>query len=337
MVDRAEWIEELHARGVTDGLPVVPPTPERVWAAAEASGRLAHELVGLVAPQFGRATVEKIAVNAVMAGCRSEYLPVVLAAVEAICDPDFALLGVSGTTDAVAPLLILDGPGSDGRSTSTAASACSDPDGAPMPASAGPSASCGPTSAALGPAASACLPSPSSGATPIASGSEEENPWAALHVEYGFAATDNTVAALAAEAPQIVADTQSRRAEDIAITLARSGEVIASYKLGGLGDTMLVLGPEHVRTIAGDGWSKADVRRFVWERTQASVKGTRVAKFRQPDNVKIIVAGGTAGRFSSMDPRLAIPRRALRRSSSRRSAGSEGRALTTRAARTRRR
>jgi hypothetical protein len=131
---------------------------------------------------------------------------------------------------------------------------------------------------------------------------EEENPWAALHVEYGFAATDSTVAALAAEAPQIVADTQSRRAEDIAITLARSGEVIASYKLGGLGDTMLVLGPEHVRTIAGDGWSKADVRRFVWERTQASVEGTRVAKFRQPDNIKIIVAGGTAGRFSAWIP-----------------------------------
>src|SRR6266516_942920 len=90
----ADAIEELYARGVTDGLPVVPPTRGRV------------ELIGLVPPNYGRATVEKIAVNAVMAGCRPEYLPVVLAAVEAVCDDAFCLLGVSGTTDAVAPLVI---------------------------------------------------------------------------------------------------------------------------------------------------------------------------------------------------------------------------------------
>jgi hypothetical protein len=92
--------EALYARGVTDGLPVLAPTPARVQAAVAASGRRADELIGLVAPRHGRATVEKIAVNAVMAGCRPEYLPVVIAAVEAMCDPAFALEGVSGTTDA---------------------------------------------------------------------------------------------------------------------------------------------------------------------------------------------------------------------------------------------
>src|SRR5438105_14762710 len=73
-------IEALYERGLTDGLPVVPPTRERVERAIEASGRAADELIALVPPNFGRATVEKIAVNAVMAGCRPEYLPVVLAA-----------------------------------------------------------------------------------------------------------------------------------------------------------------------------------------------------------------------------------------------------------------
>src|SRR5687768_15716721 len=102
--------EALYARGVTDGLPVIPPTAERVAAAVAASGRPADELVGLVAPQHGRATVQRIAINAVMAGCRPEYLPVVIAGVRAICDPAFALEGVSGTTDAVAPLLIVNGP-----------------------------------------------------------------------------------------------------------------------------------------------------------------------------------------------------------------------------------
>jgi hypothetical protein len=103
-------IEALYARGVTDGLPVVPPTLARVQAAVRASGRDSGELIGQVAPRLGRATVEKIAINAVMAGCRPEYMPVVVAAVEAICDPEFALIGVSGTTDAIALLVIVNGP-----------------------------------------------------------------------------------------------------------------------------------------------------------------------------------------------------------------------------------
>src|SRR5437899_11418566 len=103
-------IEELYARGVTDGLPVVPPTRERVARAIEASGRAADELIALVPPNFGRATVEKIAINAVMAGCRPEYLPVVIAAVEAVCDERFDLHGVSATTNAPSPLVIVNGP-----------------------------------------------------------------------------------------------------------------------------------------------------------------------------------------------------------------------------------
>src|SRR5213594_2125797 len=103
-------LDEFFDHGVSDGLPVVPPTRARVSRAVEASGRAGSELIAEVPPNYGRATVEKIAVNAVMAGCRPEYLPVVIAAVEAICDPAFDLHGVSGTTDAVAPLLILNGP-----------------------------------------------------------------------------------------------------------------------------------------------------------------------------------------------------------------------------------
>ena len=90
--------ETLFERGVTDGLPVIPPTRERVTAMVAGSGREPADLVALVPPNFGRATVEKIAVNAVMAGCRPEYLPVVIAGVEAMCDDAFDLHGVSATT-----------------------------------------------------------------------------------------------------------------------------------------------------------------------------------------------------------------------------------------------
>src|SRR5687767_5756615 len=106
----ADAIEELYARGVTDGLPVVPPTRARVGRAVAASGRDGAELVALVPPNYGKATVEKIAINAVMAGCRAEYVPTVIAAVEAVCDEAFDLHGVSATTNSPAPLLILNGP-----------------------------------------------------------------------------------------------------------------------------------------------------------------------------------------------------------------------------------
>ena len=103
-------VEELYARGLTDGLPVVPPTRERVQRALDALGRPADELIALVPPNYGRATVEKIAINAVMAGCLPQYLPVVIAAVEAVCDEAFDLHGVSATTNAPAPLVIVNGP-----------------------------------------------------------------------------------------------------------------------------------------------------------------------------------------------------------------------------------
>ena len=300
-------LEALYARGVTDGLPVVPATAARVAAAVEASGRARDELIALVAPGLGRATVEKIAVNAVMAGCRPEYLPVVIAAVEAICDPAFALVGVSGTTDAVAPLLILNGPVRAALDVNSGAGAF------------GPGWRANATigravrlvwqnigGAAAGAISMSTFSQPGRYSYCIGE-NEEENPWEPLHVEHGFAAGESTVAAIAAEAPQVVANTQGRTARDILATIARSGSVIASDAHAGLGDTVLVIGPEHARTIGADGWSKTDVRQFLWEQTLASVDGVSVAKFREPGNLKLVVAGGTAGRFSAWIPGWPFP------------------------------
>ena len=97
-------------KGVTDGLPVVPPTRERVERMLAGTRHGRSELAGEMPPNYGRATVEKIAINAVMAGCRPDYLPVVLAAVKAVCDPAFALHGMSTSTHFSAPLIVINGP-----------------------------------------------------------------------------------------------------------------------------------------------------------------------------------------------------------------------------------
>jgi hypothetical protein len=295
-------IEALYARGVTDGLPVVPPTLARVQAAVRASGRDGGELIGQVAPRLGRATVEKIAINAVMAGCRPEYMPVVVAAVEAICDPEFALIGVSGTTDAVALLVIVNGPVRRALDVNCGAGVF------------GPgwraNATIGRAVRLVWANVGGAVPGEISMSTFAQSGRftycigerEEDSPWEPLHVEHGCAAGDSTVALLAAEAPQVVVDARSRTAADLLTTVARSGEAIASTTVGGLGDTLLVIAPEHATTIAGEGWSKGDVREFLWERMRVSVDGIAVPKFRAPGNLKIVVAGGSAGRFSAWVP-----------------------------------
>ncbi|MBI4610371.1 MAG: hypothetical protein HY726_15350 [Candidatus Rokubacteria bacterium] len=321
-----EAIEQLYTRGVTDGLPVVPPTRSRVEGAVAASGRAGDELIALVAPRDGRATVEKIAANAVMAGCRPEYMPVVIAGVEAMCDEAFGLLGISGTTDAVAPLFIVNGPvrkaldincgvgvfGPGWRANATIGRALRliwvNIGGArPGVISMSTFAQPGRYTSCIGE-------------------NEEENPWEPFHVEQGFAPADSTLSALAGEPPQVTSAPRSRTAKDILTTLARSMEVIGHHKATALGDTLLVLSPEHARTIAGDGWSKADIRQFLWERLRKPVKdllqgtdggeglpdtvlarlespetdNTLIPKFRSPENLKVLVAGGTAGRFSAV-------------------------------------
>jgi hypothetical protein len=313
---------------VTDGLPAVPPTAARVAAAVAASGRSRDELVAEMPPNLGRATVERIAINAVMAGCRPEYFPVVLAAVEAVCDDRFCLLGVSGTTDAVAPLVIVNGPirhaldinsgagvfGPGWRANATIGRAvrlCWINIGGARPGGISMSTFGGPGRYTY------CIGE-----------NEEASPWEPLHVEHGFEPGESTVAVLAAEAPQIVADTRSRNAVDLLTTIVRSVEVVAHHKATGLGDTALVFSPEHVSTLAADGWSKARVREFLWARLRKPVRdllpgrdggeglsdealaafpeGARsealVAKFQAPESLKLLVAGGPAGRFTAIVP-----------------------------------
>jgi hypothetical protein len=312
----------------SDGLPVVAPTRARVAEAVEASGRNASDLIGLVPPNYGRATVEKIAVNAVMAGCRPEYLPVVIAAVAAVCDEAFDLHGVAATTNAPAPLVIVNGP-VRGKLDVNCGTGLFGPG---WRANATIGRALGLTCVNVGGARPGGI-SMSTFAHPgrytyCIGEWEEESPWESLAVEHGFAPGESTVAVLAADAPIGVYDQQSRRAEDLLGTIAPSLGVIANHKMTHWGDTLLVLSPEHARVVAADGWGKAEVRRFLWERLRRPVRDlvpgrdggeglpehvlrkfadpesepTLVPKFRAPEHIKIVVAGGTAGRFSAVVP-----------------------------------
>src|SRR5207302_658176 len=151
---------------------------------------------------------------------------------------------------------------------------------------------------------------------------EEASPWDSLAVEHGFAPGDDTVALLAADAPLTVYDQRSRTAPDLLATVAASMAVIEHHKMTHWGDTLLVLSPEHAAVVAGDGWSKADVRRFLFERLQRPVHelvpgknggdglpehvlrkfadpehdATPIPKFRAPEHIQILGAGGTSAR-----------------------------------------
>ena len=318
--------EILYARGVTDGLPVVPPTRERVAAAVAAAGRPGDALVALVPPNFGRATVEKIAVNAVMAGCRPEYMPVVIAGVEAMCDDAFDLHGVSATTNSAAPLFIVNGPIRTRLEINAGAGVF------------GPGHRANATigralrlivrnlgGAAAGGITMSTMAHPGYFTYCIAE-REEESPWPPLSVRQGFAARESTVSVFAGYAPQVVYDHQSHRGEDLLVTLVNSLAVMSHHKSTHHGDTLLVVSPEHAQLLARDGWDPDRMRVFLWERLRKPVKDlipgvnggeglparvlakfpdpstdeTLIAKVREPQNFKFLVAGGTAGRFTAV-------------------------------------
>src|SRR5262250_685400 len=326
--------EALFERGVTDGLPVVPPTRERVAAMMAGAGREGGELIAFVPPNFGRATVEKIAVNAVMAGCRPDYMPVIIAGVEAMCDDAFDLHGVSATTNFPSPLFIVNGPARKALDINCAAG-CFGP-GWRANGTIGRALRL--IVANLG-GASARTMSMSTMAHPgrytyCIGEHEEQNPWDSLAVEHGFAPADSVIAAFAGEAPHGVYDHMSRTARDLLITISKSLEVISHHKSTHHGDTVVVLSPEHAHTVAGDGWGKAEMREFLWARLRKPVRelipgvdggeglpahvlakfprpatdGTLIAKFREPGNLKFVVAGGTAGRFSAVIPGWTFPK-----------------------------
>jgi hypothetical protein len=314
-------------KGVTDGLPVIPPSRARVERMLAASARARDHLVGEVAPNYGRATVEKIAINAVMAGCRPEYFPVVLAAVEAACDPSFNLHGVSTSTHFSSPLIVVHGPirtqiglncsfgvfGPGHRANATIGRALR-----LVMINVG----------GVRPGETSMSTFGHPGRYTYCIGEHEEvSPWPPYHAGRGLTAADSAVTVFAGEAPHGISDHASRTARALAGSLGWSMASLWNAKHFPLySHTMLVVGPEHARTLADDGWSKDDLVRHIFETVRMpygrlkpdedSGEGTNlrfakggepaadqpIPKFPSPEELHVVVAGGTAGRFS-----MAIP------------------------------
>ena len=288
-----DLIEVCYENGWTDGLPVVPPTPERVERMLSATDRDPDELIAAVPPKWGRATVEKVAINAVMAGCKPAYLPLILTAVEAMTAEQFNLHGVQVTTSHVGPMLVVNGPirkqleindgfnlfGQGWRANATIGRTlrliCTNIGGA-LPGEL--------DRAAFGHAGkyTCCIAE-----------KEEVSSWAPLHVERGFQADDSTVTVFAAAGPQTVNDHGSNTAAGILNTIAQNIAAPGNSS----GETLLVIGVEHAKTISEDGFSRADIRQYIADTTQQYAA----------EDLLLMVAGGPAGRWTIIVPGWGSP------------------------------
>ncbi|MCY3818039.1 MAG: TlpA family protein disulfide reductase [Gammaproteobacteria bacterium] len=242
--------EFMFDQGFSDGLPVVPPTPERVLRMLQGTARDPRSVVATIPPNMAPATVEKIAVNAVLAGCRPEYLPVIIAAVEAACTDTFNAHGVMATTMGASPVMVVNGPMRERIGMNMALSALGQGNRA--------NATIGRAlrlalrnvgGARPGGTERSTLGNPMKYSMCFAEW-EERSAWPPLHVERGFDAGDSVVTLFAMTGgPSLIVDQASRTASQLAGSFALSMESAHHVRAHTMGDCILVVSPEHVDTL----------------------------------------------------------------------------------------
>lgn len=305
-------LEALHARGCTDGLPVVVPTPERVARLVLASGLDADIELGEMGPAYGVATVEKVAVAAVMAGCLPDHVPVVLAAVRAVCDPAFDLTEMQCTTHCIAPLVVVNGPARADCGDIASGFGCMGP-GHRANAAIGRAlrlAMINIGGARPGESDMALHGSPAKFTLCFAE-DEDASPFPPLHTTFGYAASDSAVTVLGVEGPHStffngdVDDPASAEAllDTVAAVIANRGS--NNSHLGGMAAVAVVFNPEHAEVLRRAGWDRARTQLALAERAvtpretllrlnRKMLVGTEVdiPAVRDPDKILLMVAGG---------------------------------------------
>ena len=328
----ADPIEYCFQQDWTDGLPVVPPTEQRVSAMLSGTALGPQTVISQIPPSWGKATVEKIAVNAVMAGCLPTYMPVIIAAVRAMTDPALNLNGMQCSTHLSTPLVIVNGParielgmnsghnvfGQGNRANATIGRAIKlilTNIGRAIP----------------GVTDKATLGHPGKYTYCIAE-NEEQSPWDPLHVERGLRREQSAVTVFGCEAPHNVNNQASQNAHDLAFTIADTMATLGKNMFYAQGEVMVVLCPSHAETIAEDGWSKQHLKEFLYEKARKPVGlvklgglyGREVSRnfwprwvnreddnemvplVRRPSEITIVVAGGS-GRHTAFLPGWATP------------------------------
>ncbi|HEX7441340.1 MAG TPA: hypothetical protein VF319_14710 [Caldimonas sp.] len=314
--DAEDPIEACFERGWTDGMPVVPPTQARVLRMLQGTTRKADEVIGMVPPDLAPCTVEKVAINAVLAGCKPEYLPVVLAAVEAALIDEFGMHGVLCTTMFAGPVVIVNGPIARNVGMNSGVNALGQGNRA---------------NATIGRALQLVIRNVGGGrpgeidratlGTPgkysFCFAEAEDSAWEPLSVEHGFARGTSTVTLFAGEGVQGIVDQKSRTPESLAKSFALCLRAVDHPKLAMAGDALLVVSPDHCRVFLEAGWSKARLRdeltallqfpademivgaQGIAEGVPTAYAGKTIPKFR-PGGLLIVRAGGTAGLFSAV-------------------------------------
>ena len=301
--------------GWTDGLPVVPPTAEKVAAFLETC-RLEPEAILGGIPERNRVfRAEKVAINAVMAGCLPEYFPVVAAAVRAVSQPEFGLHGVTATTAGAAILMIINGPIIKELGLNSGQNLMSPGNRA---------------NATIGRAMRlilfnlggkefdrATLGHP--GKYTYCLAEDEDSLWEPLQVTRGLPREVSAVTVMAAEGPNQVQNHTALKAENILLTIADRMSALGSFNMGGDSGCAVIICREHYEALAAAGWKKQAVRQFLYEQAarprgdlirggMIEAKPTpedekiMVRAVSSPESILLIMAGGTAGRFSAFIP-----------------------------------
>jgi hypothetical protein len=309
-----EAIEYLYEQGFSDGLPLVPPTRSLVDAMIVAGGRASDEELGEVPPKLGVATVEKVAINAAMAGCRPDYFPVVLAVVEAALDEALNLRGIQVTTHPAGPMVVVNGPVRSQIGINSTGNCF------------GPGFR---ANATIGRALRLIMINLGGGFSQTVDKStfghpgkysfcfgenEEQNPWEPFHVEHGYSQASSAVTVAGADGPFQIVDYVHSDAKGLLSVFADSLATIGNLHMYVQGEMFIVFCPEHAATIAKSGFTKNDVRQFLHETARRRLgdlkKGgfygrhlwpksldhendeTMMPLFSEPGDIKILVAGG---------------------------------------------
>lgn len=314
----------FHREGMTDGLPIVPPTREAVDGMLGYTDLGPQDVIAVLPPFKGQATVEKIAVNAVMAGCLPQYFPVVLTAVAALAEEAYNLYGVLATTHPCSNLVMVNGPIAAELEINGGYNALGQ--GWRANASIGRAVRLvmiNIAGARPGVLDRATQGTPAKFAYCFAE-NEARNPWEPFHVERGFDAQTSTVTVLGAEGPHNINDHGSTSAEEILTTVAGTMAILGSNNAFGTGEPMVILGPEHAATIAADGFNKAQIKSWLyenskilagrfspgnfarytqrgWPQTEEVTPETYVGSAFSADDILLVVAGG-AGKHSCFVP-----------------------------------
>jgi hypothetical protein len=329
----------VNERGWGDGLPVVPPTATRVEAMLGWCDRPWDGPIAKLAPRYGEATPLRLAANAVMAGCKPEYFPLIMLALETMCEEPFNLYAVQATTHLCAPLVIVNGPVVRELALNAGHNAF------------GPGTH---SNATIGRAIRLALLN-IGGATPgsgdmstfgapskysyLVAENEAASPWEPLHVERGFPAEASAVTVVGAECPHNINDHESITAEGILTTIAGTMGITGSNDLFYAAQPVVVMSPEHARTVAEGGVSKAEAKRFLQkhahlpmgrfskenierrlrvtykDRYAGASPDAPVFQVQNPEDIIIAVIGG-AGKHSAYIPTFGATRsvtRALKR------------------------